>query len=207
MCPIHHTAIYLTALYGCSHFIACTVPVSTCGLNMTLACRHRRLWSHPLGCTWRFLPGQETRLDNVVLVSEGQLIVPGGGQGTCPVESDWSPWSHRPLCLEPAEGDDRLSADCVFTLTTFRGNQGISVITTPNLAASIVDDLDDSGLSPGLRERLSDSMKSTKTDGRRMKIQYLPGHGKEMVARRRFKKIRDYHDRLPCFDIPAGLHQ
>ncbi|KAL2176570.1 uncharacterized protein P884DRAFT_202686 [Thermothelomyces heterothallicus CBS 202.75] len=105
---------------------------------------------------------------------------------SCPLASDWSPWSYQPFCLKPAaEEDEPAPADCVFTLTAFRGNQGISLITTPNLAASIVTKLDDSRVPPGLRYQLVDAG-GAQGQTAAYEIRDLPGRGKGMVAKRKF---------------------
>ena len=112
------------------------------------------------------------------------------GNETCPVAGDWSPWSHHPVCLEPKDNkpDGSDPINCVFTLSTFRGNQGLSLITTPDLAASLVGSLDDSMVSPGLRNHLSGPGQAQQ-DGRvSYKIQNLPGRGKGLVARRRISR-------------------
>jgi hypothetical protein len=105
---------------------------------------------------------------------------------TCPLASDWSAWSQEPFCpapKEPEEHEASVPADCVFTLATFRGNQGISLITTPDLAASIAEYLDDSHVSPRLRRQLSDSGLDEQEDTTAYEIRDIPGRGKGLVAK------------------------
>ncbi|KAI1475815.1 SET domain-containing protein [Daldinia eschscholtzii] len=71
---------------------------------------------------------------------------------TCPLLVDdeialerrsWLPWTYPPVCAEPAKaGGSKL---CVFTYVNLRGEAGISLITTPEIAAAsagILKDLD-----------------------------------------------------------------
>jgi hypothetical protein len=79
--------------------------------------------------------------------------------------------------------DASVPADCVFTLATFRGNQGISLITTPDLAASLAGYLDDSDISPRLRRQLSDSGAHQQEDTTTYEVRDIPGRGKGLVAK------------------------
>jgi hypothetical protein len=110
-------------------------------------------------------------------------------QETCSLASDWSIWSEQPFCLEPQEEDDPGQQDCVFTLSAFRGNQGISLITTPDLAASVADFLDDSRMSPAFRRQLSSSGQQRQPEKQSgYVIRDIPGRGKGVVAKRRFAR-------------------
>ncbi|KAI0376022.1 SET domain-containing protein [Hypomontagnella monticulosa] len=88
---------------------------------------------------------------------------------------DWSPWTHPPECL-PAE----LSPDtkyCVFT-NSQHGNGGVSLITTPEIAADSADILNDSGYT---------HMKSfvNNSAGVAYEVGDIPGKGKGLIATRR----------------------
>jgi hypothetical protein len=67
--------------------------------------------------------------------------------GTCPSPSGPSrPWSRPPSCPDPPNqhiGGDQPD-DCIFTYPTFRNGQGITLITSPSIAASLAESLDDS---------------------------------------------------------------
>ncbi|KAI1081751.1 SET domain-containing protein [Whalleya microplaca] len=53
----------------------------------------------------------------------------------------WSPWTFPPVCVEPQnESDSKL---CVFTYASLRGEAGISIITTPEVAAAGIGVLED----------------------------------------------------------------
>lgn len=65
---------------------------------------------------------------------------PGRGS-SIPSQDSFEPWTHEPLCTpsKPVAGSDT-SLDtqyCVYTNTNFRCGRGISVVTTPSIAASI----------------------------------------------------------------------
>lgn len=119
----------------------------------------------------------------------GPVITAQDGERICPLASDWSPWSRQPLCSEPVEDDDDMvGPDCVFTLEAFRGHQGISLITTPDLAASLTEYLDDSHLSPDLRHQLASSERRQQNGSAAYEIKSLQGRGKGVVAKRGFAK-------------------
>ncbi|KAK3290598.1 uncharacterized protein B0H64DRAFT_367960 [Chaetomium fimeti] len=135
--------------------------------------KHTRDWTV---CSWNGYAGP------LILQSQQQI---------CPLASDWSLWSHQPICPEPAEDDydsEPLSPDCVFTLAAFRGNQGISLITTPHLAASLADQLDDSRVSPRLRHQLASGGHSQQNDNVAYEIREVPGRGKGVLAKRKFEE-------------------
>lgn len=92
--------------------------------------------------------------------------------------------------MDPNSEDDDVSlpADCVFTLATFRGNQGISLITTPDLAASLTEHLDDSRVSPRLKRQMSSSGEHQPDDTAAYEIKDFPGRGKGLVAKHGFAK-------------------
>ncbi|KAK0749980.1 hypothetical protein B0T18DRAFT_461872 [Schizothecium vesticola] len=76
--------------------------------------------------------------------------------GVCPLESPPShttPWSHPPLCPPPANPSvgGELADPCLYTYATFRGNSGLSLITSPDIAASIAPALDDTAVPTPFR--------------------------------------------------------
>ncbi|KAI2778045.1 SET domain-containing protein [Daldinia loculata] len=115
---------------------------------------------------------------------------------TCPPPIDeesaidtgtWEPWKCRPYCIEPLPGDAPGPQFCVYTFEPFRGDQGLSVITMPVLAASMVDALDDSVVPPKLRDHLSSSLAAEGSSPAYV-IKDIPGKGKGLVARRQIRK-------------------
>ncbi|KAI1370211.1 SET domain-containing protein [Hypoxylon crocopeplum] len=131
---------------------------------------------------------------------------------TCPLPIDeesaidtgtWAPWKRRPYCVEPlleAPGPEF----CVYTFEPFRGDQAISVVTTPALAASMVDALDDSIISPKLRNHSSNFFPAGK-EGPAYAVEDVPGKGKGLVAQRRIRKwdvvLVDYPVILAHLDV------
>ncbi|KAH6623654.1 hypothetical protein F5144DRAFT_595785 [Chaetomium tenue] len=125
-------------------------------------------------CSW------DAYVGSLVLQSQEQL---------CPLANDWSLWSHHPICPAPVGDDYNLepfSPDCVFTLATFRGNQGISLITTPQLAASLADQLDDSRVSPRSRGQLANTGQGQRDGEAPYEVREIPGRGKGVLAKRKF---------------------
>ncbi|GAB1317486.1 SET domain-containing protein 5 [Madurella fahalii] len=121
-------------------------------------------------------------------------------QGACPLATDWSPWSRKPFCIEPVAEDEPSPADCVFISHTFRG-QGIALITTPDLATSLVDYLDDYNVSQRhgrdltTSENLREDAKST------YEVRDLPGRGKGLVAKGEFAKHEIIMIGFPVFVV------
>ncbi|CAK7199893.1 hypothetical protein SEUCBS139899_002579 [Sporothrix eucalyptigena] len=141
------------------------------------------------------------------------------GLDVCPrpvsdLSKDYAPWSYPPFCIrapmnatvpEPGsegsykEGEEnaipRVSAAgrkyCVYTSRTFRG-RGLSVISTPQMAANLVASLDDTRVLPRLRDHPASSMArrdEKRAAGRPYVIKNVQqGHGKGLVARRRVPK-------------------
>ncbi|OTB15221.1 hypothetical protein K445DRAFT_366945 [Daldinia sp. EC12] len=116
---------------------------------------------------------------------------------TCPLPVDeesaidngtWEPWKRRPYCIEPLPGDAPGPQFCLYTFEPFRGNKGLSVITTPVLAASMVDALDDAVVPPKLRDHPSSSLTTEGRNDPAYVIKDVPGKGKGLVAQRQIKK-------------------
>ncbi|KAK5661804.1 hypothetical protein OQA88_9906 [Cercophora sp. LCS_1] len=115
--------------------------------------------------------------------------------GVCPppTTSSPNPWSHPPHCPPPtntAVGGD-VPDDCVFTYSTFRNNQGVSLITTPELAASVASYLDDTAVPLKFQSHPSSpqahpSIQNKKDDG--YVVRSLPGRGKGVIAKRAYQK-------------------
>jgi len=93
----------------------------------------------------------------------------------------WSPWSHRPECN--ALGKVR-SQYCIFTDDTFRGGQGMSILTTADVASGLTNVLDDSNVPPSFRHFLAGGV-----DEAPYKIVDIPGRGKGAIATRKIKEL------------------
>jgi hypothetical protein len=96
---------------------------------------------------------------------------------------DWAPWTHRPFCVVPVSEEEKKVKYCVFTSTVFNGNKGISVITTPEAAASIVDVI----RFADPRWYRHEHFNGSRYDGAGQppyEVVALPGKGKSLVAKR-----------------------
>ena len=110
----------------------------------------------------------------------------------------WAPWTHPPFCIEAAD-----SPWCVFTNAASPRNQGISIITTPEIASDTLD----------LRNHLLDhpfhTPRKTFNGTRPYDVVELPGRGKGGVANRRIAKDRvimvDHAVVLATVEYPADV--
>ncbi|KAK3984254.1 hypothetical protein QBC44DRAFT_388955 [Cladorrhinum sp. PSN332] len=93
---------------------------------------------------------------------------------TCPLPSNPNPWSLQPLCPQP---------HCIFTSLPFRSSQGISLITLPHLAASLIPTLSHPYIPPSTVP---------------WEITPLPGRGLGLLAKTKIKK----HDQI-MFGFPV----
>ncbi|RYP67269.1 hypothetical protein DL771_007358 [Monosporascus sp. 5C6A] len=118
---------------------------------------------------------------------------------------DWSPWTHPPVCL--TAGYDRKDGTkyCIYTNSAY-GHSGVSLITTPDTAANIVELLDD--FNPDFMREQLDPYRSTsnrtyavpirrdtgtglpESTGKRRSYEVvdIPYKGKGVVATRRIKR-------------------
>ena len=120
------------------------------------------------------------------------------GLGTCPRPIDparssqkadwWSPWSFPPYCVKPAKVGDYAPEYCLYTSATFRGSHGVSIITTPDLAASLVDSLDDSLVPDQHRHHPSSFIDPKNASDLPYDVHDLPGMGKGVLARKGIAK-------------------
>lgn len=149
------------------------------------------------------------------------------GLGTCPVPVDdktaeatgsWAPWSHRPYCVEPADSPVSSPRLCVFTSAEFRGQNGLSMLVTPELAASIADRIDDSLVPPVQRDHPASPL--SPGPDLAYTVEDLPDRGKGIVASRRIHRWetilvdfpavvvqRDYHSALSPEQSQAMLER
>ncbi|OIW31930.1 SET domain-containing protein [Coniochaeta ligniaria NRRL 30616] len=130
---------------------------------------------------------------------------------TCPVPiddtaasriGDWSPWSYLPYCVKPRNKPRSSPPYCVFSSDHYRAGHGLSVITTPQLAASIADTLDDGTVPPPIRNHPSSFLAHSSGPGPAFEIKDLPGRGKGAVATR---KIRQWEVAMVAY--PAVIAQ
>lgn len=133
------------------------------------------------------------------------------GLGTCPLpldeasagkKGDWSPWTHRPRCTNPTSRPGPNPNYCLYTDASFRGSRGISMVTAPHLAASIVDTLQDAGVPPRLRDHPSNPLSGKSDQEPAFKVRRIPGRGKGTVATRNIRRWE-----LIIVDYPTVLAQ
>jgi hypothetical protein len=131
--------------------------------------------------------------------------------GVCPLaiddntsnaSGDWSPWTFRPYCVQPEHKPKGSPKYCAFTNTNFRAGQGISLITTPDLAASLVDGLADSAVPPELQRHPSSPLSFAEEEEMPFVIQDLPGRGKGTIAQEKIARWQTV-----MVDFPAVIAQ
>ncbi|KAI6277990.1 hypothetical protein MCOR03_000122 [Pyricularia oryzae] len=104
-------------------------------------------------------------------------------------EADWAPWSKQPVCFQPVHKPNTTDPYCLYTHPTFR-NHGISVITTPGLAAALTSSLDDGIVPRHQRDHPSSPMSAQQRSSGALayEIRDLPGRGKGLVATRPIRR-------------------
>ena len=110
--------------------------------------------------------------------------------------SSWSPWTHRPYCAD--------TRYCVFTNSMFRGNHGVSIITTSEIAAGSPDLL--AKLSTGrIASPAPDPPEAPYT------MRDIPGKGKGLFATRRIARgevfMEDYPSVLADAEFPGKVRR
>lgn len=92
----------------------------------------------------------------------------------------WTPWSFQPVCVRKKGNDAKL---CVYTVSSLRGGFGMSLVTTPAMAASLSNYLQDPDLSWFERQRGAPLMAEEEMD-RSYRLKKIPGKGLGVVATR-----------------------
>jgi hypothetical protein len=96
---------------------------------------------------------------------------------------------------------------CLFTDDTFRGQHGVSILTTAEIAAEMAEILDDSNVPSTLRES---SVGFGNAEAPPYKVMDLPGRGKGAIATRRIKALEtimvDYPALLTINDIEGASY-
>lgn len=164
--------------------------------------------------------------------NSGGLIFPFHNS-TCPLPIDdatveagggFSPWSHEPICAEwqakgtPEGWANPVTKYCVFTSQAFRGNHGISLVTTPEIAASLSAGLDDAVVPVDIRDHATSSMNSFGGGELVFGIKELHGRGLGTMAKHKIRQWErivvgypavlarmDFMDVLEEKDVPEVL--
>ena len=155
-----------------------------------------------------------------------------------PEPVDWSPWTHPPECI-PAGSNAAVNIAtngkrdrnatvpdkyCVYT-NAAHGHRGVSLITTPETAASIVDLLDDfnaefmrpltassvDGSGDGERQK-NDTARTDEYEGRPYRVVEMPEKGgKGVLATRRIRRAEvvmvDFASLVLDLDFPRSVRR
>ena len=109
------------------------------------------------------------------------------------VPSSWAPWTHRPYCAH--------TPYCAFTNSMFRGNHGVSIITTSEIAAS----------SPELLAKLTTSRAVVASAETPYTVRDIAGKGKGLFATRRITRgevfLEDYPSVLADVEFPGKVRR
>ncbi|KAK2039634.1 SET domain-containing protein [Colletotrichum somersetense] len=100
---------------------------------------------------------------------------------TPPAHSDWSPWTHEPVCVGP-KAAGKGAALCAFVKDDFRGEAGLLVVTSPEIAAadhSIIEDSDPRRVGGGYDRRAAAARFDTPSP---FEVREVPGKGLGAVA-------------------------
>ncbi|KAK6949099.1 hypothetical protein Daesc_009172 [Daldinia eschscholtzii] len=112
---------------------------------------------------------------------------------------DWSPWTHPPECVDSKKKPG--VRYCVYS-NSQHGNGGISLITTPETAASTVEILNDSGYTH-FKHFANSSAEPA------YEVADIPGKGKGVVATRHIKRaeaiIPDWAALIVGLDFPTSI--
>lgn len=112
---------------------------------------------------------------------------------------DWSPWTHPPECVHVEKSP--ATQYCVYS-NSQHGNGGVSIITTPEIAASSLEILNDSG-ETHLRSVANDSA------GAAYEVAEIPGKGMGLVATRRINRaeaiMADWASLVVHLDFPTSV--
>ncbi|KAJ0165379.1 hypothetical protein CTA2_11434, partial [Colletotrichum tanaceti] len=134
--------------------------------------------------------------------------------------SDWGPWTQRPVCVGP-KANKVPPAYCAFVKEDFRGEAGLLVLTSPEIAAgdhSFVEDFDprwwtgDSvrrrGGGGGGRQQQEQSRPDAASDAPSIEVKEIPGKGLGAVATAAIRAgdvvLRENPVLLQLAEPPAG---
>lgn len=116
------------------------------------------------------------------------------------VTGTWEPWTYPPACIPAKKSTDPKL--CTYTDTTFRGSNGLSILTTPEIAANsgnVLDDIDPQWLQQGG----GNSKASLKPLG--FTLKEIHGKGKGVIANRIISSNEIIMTDLPVLLRPVTL--
>lgn len=128
--------------------------------------------------------------------SDGRRCARVVDESVGPEPSSWAPWTHRPYCAD--------TNYCVFTNSMFQGNHGVSIITTPEIAASSV------GLHTAINAAQNSRPSQVESDPP-YEVREMPGMGFGMVATRKIRHgetlMVDYTSVVVDTDFPGRVNR
>ncbi|GAB1317671.1 SET domain-containing protein 5 [Madurella fahalii] len=120
--------------------------------------------------------------------------------------SSWAPWDYPPKCARPENGGP--SGYCVYTKASLHGNSGLSILSTPEIAAGLaanLEDFDPAWLHPQARfyyQLTGDNPQS-------YEVRDVPGKGKGAVATRAIRAGEIIQREAPVIltvaQLPKGI--
>ncbi|TLD18200.1 hypothetical protein PspLS_10509 [Pyricularia sp. CBS 133598] len=123
-------------------------------------------------------------------IPAGPLSVEQLSINTCPLIIDdvtasksgtWEPWTSPPLCVHPPASQPRKPKYCVYTHISFAGSHGVSMITTPAIAATVAPLVH--GIDPAWASLHSKQLpRMEPRDPAPYVVVDIPGKGKGVVA-------------------------
>ena len=116
-----------------------------------------------------------------------------------------SPWSYPPYCVPPENWPIGSPPLCVFAAAHFRGGAGLGLLATPELAASVVDRLDDAAVPARERDHPSSPLASEESEPAYV-VEDVPGRGKGVVARRKIGKWETVLVDYPAVIVQNDYH-
>jgi hypothetical protein len=136
-------------------------------------------------------------------------------RNTCqsPIDSEiassrgsWEPWSFPPLCIKLSNRTVTDKQYCTFTYH-FSPDNAISLVTTPDSAAVMLEKLEDINILPELRASSSAKQRSEKDANRSYTIEDVPGRGKGVIARRRIPRSEIVMKAYPTLIVKLEVPQ
>lgn len=138
-------------------------------------------------------------------------------RNTCPkpftgvIEADpesWGPWTHPPSCLEAVHNPR--AKFCTFT-DAGHGSHGISLLSFPEIAAAIVDTLQNPYLSAIPAPAVDPVLRGAANSTPAYEIRDIPGKGKGVVATRLIRQYEtfmgDYAAMIVSSSFPGAVRQ
>ncbi len=98
----------------------------------------------------------------------------------------YTPWAHKPLCLDGRHKADKL---CVYTSPAFNEHTGLSLVTTPEIAASVASTVQQHSVTRRYAHHLLASKSRNAAANLSYEIRDMPGRGKGVVAIRNLARF------------------